>query len=204
MTIYCIGRNYAEHAKELGNAVPSSPVVFLKPTSSLVEVHGRDRKLELDKDIGRIDYEAEIVLRLGASSSVSAVAVGIDFTARDIQDELKKKSLPWARAKGRRAFAPVSEWVDWKSLSAGGGKLEDLALELKVDGEVRQSGSASQMIFPIPALLEFLSREFALEEGDLVFTGTPSGVGPVSRGNRLEAQLLLGTRRLTDLLFTVG
>ena len=184
-TIWCVGRNYAEHAKELGNAVPSSPVIFLKPTSSVLISGG---VLHLPPDSKRVDHEVELVVARAADGSLRA-AVGIDFTARDIQEELKKKGLPWTAAKGRPGFAALGPFVPAKLPAA---------LSLSVNGSVRQQGSSTaEMIFSVPQLLEYLEETYGLRPGDIIFTGTPSGVGPVAAGDRVEAVLGGGESRLT-------
>jgi 2-keto-4-pentenoate hydratase/2-oxohepta-3-ene-1,7-dioic acid hydratase in catechol pathway len=173
-TIWCIGRNYAEHAKELGNEVPKSPVVFLKPASSLMPDGGT---LRIPADSRRVDHEVELVVAVGERPMM---AVGVDFTARDVQEELKKKGLPWVSAKGRPGFAAVGGFVPL-ALPA--------ELELSVDDAVRQRGSTKDMLFSVEKLLAFLDATYGLTEGDLVFTGTPPGVAPVGPGARIEARL---------------
>jgi 2-keto-4-pentenoate hydratase/2-oxohepta-3-ene-1,7-dioic acid hydratase in catechol pathway len=182
-TIWCVGRNYAEHAKELGNALPSAPVIFLKPASSVVLSGGA---LRLPPDSKRVDHEVELVVARAADGAL-LMAVGVDFTARDIQEDLKKKGLPWTLAKGRPGFAALGPFVP-AALPA--------TLELSVNGAVRQKGSTADMIFPVPKLLAYLDENFGLRRGDVVFTGTPSGVGPVAPGDRVEAALGGGASRL--------
>lgn len=183
-TIWCVGRNYADHAKELGNAVPAAPVIFLKPASSVLLSGGT---LRLPPDSKRVDHEVELVVSLAADGSLRA-AVGVDFTARDIQEEIKKKGLPWTLAKGRRGFAAIGPFAP-AQLPA--------ALSLAVNGAPRQSGSTADMIFPVEKILEYLDANYGLGPGDIVFTGTPAGVGPVSAGDRVEAVLGAGESRLT-------
>jgi 2-keto-4-pentenoate hydratase/2-oxohepta-3-ene-1,7-dioic acid hydratase in catechol pathway len=183
-TIWCVGRNYAEHAKELGNEVPQEPVIFLKPASSILLSGGT---LRLPSDSKRVDHEVELVVARAADGSLRA-AVGIDFTARDVQEGLKKKGLSWTLAKGRRGFAALGPFVS-AALPA--------ALTLSVNGEVRQRGSTADMIFTASAILEYLDTIYGLLPGDIVFTGTPPGVGPVAPGDRIEAALGLAQSRLT-------
>ncbi|MBI2788042.1 MAG: fumarylacetoacetate hydrolase family protein [Elusimicrobia bacterium] len=180
-TIWCIGRNYAEHAKELGNEAPTVPIVFLKPASALLLDGG---VLRLPPDSRRVDHEVELVVAAGLSLMM---AVGIDFTARDIQEADKKKGLPWTSAKGRPGFAAVGNFVP---LTA------PCDLELSVDGAVRQRGNTKDMIFPIEKIIDHLDRTFGLSEGDLIFTGTPAGVAPLAAGARVEALLNGGESRL--------
>jgi len=181
--IWCVGRNYAEHARELGNAVPAEPVVFLKPASS-VALSGAT--LRLPPDSKRVDHEVELVVARAADGSLR-MAVGIDFTARDIQEELKKKGLPWTLAKARPGFAALGPFVPARLPQT---------LTLSVNGAVRQRGTSADMLFPVPALLEYLDARFAPRPGDVVFTGTPPGVGPVAAGDRVEAVLGDGASRL--------
>lgn len=173
-TIWCIGRNYADHAKELGNEVPAAPIVFLKPASALLLDGGI---LRLPPDSRRVDHEVELVVAAGLSLMM---AVGIDFTARDLQEADKMKGLPWTSAKGRPGFAAVGNFVPLALPSE---------LELSVDGAVRQRGLTSDMIFSVEKLIEHLDRTYGLAEGDLIFTGTPAGVAPVAAGAKISASL---------------
>lgn len=189
-TLYCIGRNYAEHAKELGNAVPTEPVVFLKPLSSLSRP---EQGIVLPPQSARVDPEVELVVAIGkqaswiseeeASACIAGVAVGIDVTARDLQDKAKQKALPWAVAKGFDTFAVVGDFVPPKV------SFSELALELSVNGTLRQRGAVSEMLFSVPRLISFLSTIFTLSPGDLIFTGTPPGVAPIQGGDRIVAAL---------------
>ncbi|MDO8757135.1 MAG: fumarylacetoacetate hydrolase family protein [Elusimicrobiota bacterium] len=181
-TIWCIGRNYAEHAKELGSEIPASPVVFLKPASALLLDGG---VLRLPSDSRRVDHEVELVI---AAGQTLMMAIGIDFTARDLQEEAKKKGLPWTSAKGRPGFAAVGNFVPL-SLPA--------ELGLSVDGTARQRGTTADMLFTVEAIIDHLDRTYGLAEGDLIFTGTPAGVAPVSGGARVSALLNGGDSRLT-------
>ncbi len=176
MSIYCIGRNYAEHARELGNEVPAEPVVFLKPSSCVELPRG---VIELPQGIASVHHEVELVLRLASPTQIDAVAVGIDVTDRATQAKLKQAQLPWLLAKGRPTFAPLGNFI----APASSGELM-----LKVNGQIKQQGSTEQMIFSIPKLLEFLSSRFALAPGDLVFTGTPQGVGEMKAGDHIQAE----------------
>jgi len=180
-TIWCVGRNYAEHARELGNEVPAAPVVFLKPASALSVDGGT---LRLPSDSARVDHEAELVVAVGEAPMM---AVGVDFTARDLQEAAKKKGLPWVDAKGRPGFAAVGNFVPL-ALPA--------RVELSVNGVKRQSGTTADMLFPVPELLKRLDGLYGLRPGDLVFTGTPPGVSPVVAGDRVEAVLDGGKSRL--------
>jgi len=183
-TIWCVGRNYAEHAKELGNAVPTAPLIFLKPASSVVFSGGT---LRLPADSKRVDHEVELVIARAGNGAL-LMAVGVDFTARDLQEEAKKKGQPWVDAKGRPGFAALGSFVP---------AVLPAELTLSVNGAVRQKGSTSDMIFSVPKLLEYLDGRFGLQPGDIVFTGTPAGVAPVAADDRIEASLRGGASRLT-------
>lgn len=202
-TVYAIGRNYAAHAREMG-AEPD-PVVFLKPATSLVPGGGA---IAWPKDSRLVHHEVELVLLLGeggqdldraaAERAIAGVAVGVDLTARDLQDEAKQKSWPWARSKGFAGAAPVSAFVPREALRAGWDALD---LRLEVDGQVRQQGSSTAMILDAPAVVQRLSRWFRLAPGDVVFTGTPEGVGPIEPGQRVAARCVaLGV----EVAFTLG
>lgn len=180
-TIWCIGRNYAEHAKELGHEVPAVPIVFLKPASSLLLDGGI---LRLPPDSQRVDHEVELVVAMGLTLMM---AVGIDFTARDLQEQDKKKGLPWTSAKGRPGFAAVGNFIPL-TLPA--------ELELSVDGAVHQRGNTKDMVFSINKLIEHLDRIYGLAEGDLIFTGTPAGVAPVAAGASVSASVNGGESHL--------
>lgn len=200
--VFCVGRNYAEHAAELQNEVPDEPVIFTKPLSSII-FSGQD--VLIPPQTTDVHHEVEIVLALGASlhnatpaealKAIAAVGVGLDMTARDIQQKLKTKGLPWDLAKGINTFTvigsffPVSEDFDFSNIP----------VELSVNGEVRQRSSSSMMLFTPGVLLSFLSRFFTLQAGDLIFTGTPKGVGRVQSGDRLY-----GTIPGTDAFVSAG
>ncbi|MCI3923899.1 fumarylacetoacetate hydrolase family protein [Paenibacillus sp. TRM 82003] len=185
--VYCIGRNYAMHAKELGNEVPTSPMVFLKPTHAVVPLAG---DLALPAGVGEVHHEAEIVLHVAkpyASGArveqlVDRLTLGLDFTLRDVQSELKKKGHPWLAAKGFRRSAPICEWLPFPGAEA----VEGTEFSLRRNGAVQQTGFASDMIFSFQTLIDFLGENYGLGEGDVIFTGTPAGVGPVADGDRLE------------------
>ena len=197
-TVFCVGRNYAAHAKELGNSVPTEPVVFLKPASALMHSGGAIIKPSASN---RVDHEVEVVVALArggrnisveqALDCVAGYAVGIDVTARDLQEVAKKKALPWAVSKGFDTFAPVSDFVSRAQL--GDGPLE---ISLTVNGALRQKGSTTQMLFPIPQLIAYLSTVFTLHRGDLIFTGTPEGVAPLQAGDVCVATLQADRARL--------
>jgi 2-keto-4-pentenoate hydratase/2-oxohepta-3-ene-1,7-dioic acid hydratase in catechol pathway len=197
--IYCIGRNYASHAKELGNKVPKIPLVFLKPIGTICF---DGSTIELPKQSSDIHFEAEIVLAISKTGKdispakvnehIGGVGVGIDFTARDIQSISKKQGQPWTIAKGFDNFAPISSFTVLKPDQ----DLSELDIKLFQNGFVKQHGNSSEMIFPIPNLITFLSQLFTLHPGDLIFTGTPEGIGKVSSGDELEVLLNNGEQSL--------
>lgn len=192
MKIICVGRNYAAHAAELKNEVPSEPVIFLKPDTALLPKRQPFFYPDFSKDI---HFETEVVVRINrlgkniapkfAHKYYSELSLGIDFTARDLQQKLKEKGLPWEKAKAFDGSAPTGKFVDKAKLT----ELNQLNFELKVNGESRQSGNTSQMLFPIDELIAYVSQFFTLKIGDLIFTGTPQGVGPIAIGDHLEAYL---------------
>lgn len=183
--IYCVGRNYILHAKELNNPVPASPFLFTKPTHALVESKGQ--RIALPEDQGSIHYEVELVVHIGKkyepgltpAELIDKLAIGIDFTLRDVQGELKEKGLPWLLAKGFPNAAVLSPWQPFEGLEATAQY--DFALE-KNGAEV-QRGNMKDMIFDIPTLIEFCGKNLGLGKGDIIFTGTPAGVGPVAKGD---------------------
>lgn len=190
--ILCVGRNYAAHAAEMGAAPPASPLLFLKPATALVRAGAPIHYPHFTREL---HHEVELVVRLGsplsratrteAETAVDACAVGLDLTARDVQREAKEKGLPWTLAKGFDGAAPVSSWQPVGRVS----ELSALELRLLVNGETRQEGNTRAMLFPIAALLEYASQFFRLLPGDLFFTGTPEGVGPLQAGDRFRAEL---------------
>jgi len=189
MKIFCIGRNYTEHAKELNNPMPAEPLIFMKPPSALMVANKPLYYPEFTKDL---HYEGEIVLRVCkngrsiqpefAHRYYDAVGFGIDFTARDLQDQLKKKGHPWEIAKGFDRSAPLSRFIPLTELD----NAQDIHFQLKKNGEVVQDGHTRDLIFPFDTLICHISRYFTLFKGDYIFTGTPAGVGPVQIGDRLE------------------
>ena len=190
--IVCVGRNYAEHAKELGNEVPAKPVVFLKPNSAVIY---SGEKIIYPPFSSEMHHEVELVLLIGktiknaseheSEEAISAYGVGLDMTLRDVQSELKKKGHPWTIAKGFDTSAVLSEFV-----SKDDYKLTlDEEISLTVNNEVTQNEKLSTMIFSPVQIVEYISSLMTLEEGDLIFTGTPSGVGKVNKGDKLHAEI---------------
>ncbi len=202
--IYCVGRNYIPHAKELKNPVPSSPFFFSKPTHALVEANGQE--ITLPGDRGTIHFEVELVIRidkpykkgLEVDELVGGMAVGIDFTLRDIQNELKKKGYPWLIAKGFPNSAVLSNFIEFPGIEEC--KKVDFAL-LK-NGQQVQIGNIKDMVFDLQTIIDFSAEHFGLGKGDIIFTGTPEGVGPVSDGDHLS--LLLGEQVLGDCIIKLS
>lgn len=188
--LLCIGKNYARHAAEMKSAVPEEPVVFLKPATALI---GHGGAVVLPAMSREVHHEVELVVVLGRGGSnisekdaldhVGAYAVGLDMTARDLQVKAKHKGHPWSVAKGFDTFAPLGELAPAEAVPDP----QALDLRLTVNGEVRQAASTSDMVFPVATLIAYCSRIFTLEPGDLLYTGTPEGVGPVEDGDVLEA-----------------
>ena len=191
MKIFCIGRNYLEHAKELQNAVPTQPLVFMKPPTALLLENKPFYHPAFSKNI---HYELEIVLRICkngkhiapefAARYYDSIAVGIDFTARDLQDTLKSKGQPWELAKGFDSSAVLS---NFKPLSAFDEK--NIHFRLNKNGETVQNGNSNEMIFTFNTLVSFISEYFTLQQGDIIYTGTPAGVGKITEGDILEGYL---------------
>lgn len=192
-TIYGIGRNYAAHAKELGNPVPDAPVVFLKPPGCLV---GDGGLIVLPQQSQDVQHEVEIVLLLDrggrdvgcdqAAEWIAGYGIGIDVTARDLQNEARQNGAPWAIAKGFDSFAPTSAFVPASDID----EPRNLCFDLTVNGSARQHGCARDMLFDFAGLISYLSRIFTLYPGDLIFTGTPEGVAAIAPGDVLHARLL--------------
>lgn len=189
MKIICVGRNYTDHIKELGNSIPDEPVLFMKPKSALLQSHTPFYYPEFTNEL---HYECELVLRVckngkyiqqkHAVNYYDAVTVGIDFTARDIQDELKKKGLPWEKAKAFDNSAVVGKFIE---LTPDFNRTS-IAFSLLKNKEKVQEGNSSQMLFSIDRIIENISSYFSLNIGDLIFTGTPAGVGECVTGDILE------------------
>lgn len=190
--IFCIGRNYAAHVAELGNAPNEAPLVFLKPTSSLLHAPAA---IELPSTSQDIHYETELVLYIGrggrditeadALSHIAGYGIGLDLTARDIQDELKKKGHPWTRCKGFPHAACVSAFIPANQVSDP----SQLQFTLDVNGERRQHGQTQMMLYSITRIIAELSQTYGLSDGDLIYTGTPEGVGRLHPQDRLTLDL---------------
>ncbi len=184
MTIYAVGRNYAAHAREMGArpSTPAEPVVFLKPEAALVSPPG---PLSFPAGVGEVHHELELVVEVGPDRGPAAVALGLDLTDRPRQAAAKREGLPWAASKGFSGSAPLGPRVPVASLPP----LDRLRFTLHADGALRQAGDSADLLVPIPELLRHLDRWFGLRPGDLVFTGTPEGVGPLAPGQVLELAL---------------
>lgn len=190
MKIFGIGRNYAEHIKELGNERPEEPVIFFKPDTAILKNNAPFYYPEFSQDI---HHEVEIVIRISregkniqekfAHKYFDQLGLGIDFTARDLQSKAKQKGLPWAIAKGFNGSAPISEMLPIEQFT----DLQDINFGLQVNGEWKQKGNTKHMIYSFSYLIAYLSNFFTLKKGDLIYTGTPEGVGPVKVGDRLTA-----------------
>ena len=191
MKIICIGRNYAEHAKELGNEVPENPVIFMKPDTAILKKGSDFYVPEFSNDV---HYELEVVLKISkggkyiqsenADKYYDEIGLGIDFTARDLQSKLKEKGLPWELAKGFDGSAALSEFYKKEDFN-----IKNLNFSLRKNKEEVQNGNTSMMIFSPEKIIAFVSQYFTLRVGDLIFTGTPKGVGKVSENDVLEAFL---------------
>ena len=189
MKIFCVGRNYAEHAKELGNAVPEEPVIFMKPKSALLQPHTPFYYPEFTNEL---HYECELVLRISkngkyiqekfANKYYDAVTVGIDFTARDIQAELKSKGLPWEKAKAWDNSAVIGKWIPITELK----NKKEVHFALYKNKELVQQGNSKEMIYDFDYLVSYISNYFSINIGDLIFTGTPKGVGEIVVGDEIE------------------
>lgn len=200
MKIFAIGRNYVEHIRELNNETPDEPVIFTKPDTALVRNNQPFYYPDFSQDI---HFEVELVLRICktgknvnekfAPNYFDAIGLGIDFTARDIQSKAKDKGLPWALAKGFDGSAPVSEFLPTNTFK----DLHNINFSLSVDKVVRQEGNSGLMIFNFNQIISYISRFITLRSGDIIFTGTPKGVGPVKIGNKLEGYI--EKRKLLDI-----
>lgn len=192
MKIICIGRNYSEHAKELNNDIPSEPIFFMKPDTSLLKP-GEDFYFpELTKDL---HHEIEIVIKINkvgkhiaeqfAHKYYDEIGLGIDFTARDLQNQCKEKGLPWEKAKAFDHSAPIGKFISKSQL----GDLSNINFELKINGEQRQIGNTKDLLFNFDQIIAHISKFITLKVGDLIYTGTPKGVSTVHIGDKLQGFL---------------
>jgi 2-keto-4-pentenoate hydratase/2-oxohepta-3-ene-1,7-dioic acid hydratase in catechol pathway len=200
--VYCVGKNYIDHIKELDSheiksEIPKEPVIFLKPNTSVIT---NSKKISIPEFKGKkistdLQNEVELVVVIGkdgenitgtdACKYIAGYAVGIDFTLRDVQNEFKKKGLPWTLSKGFLASAPISSAVNANKIE----NAENLNISLKINGELKQNANTSQMIFKIGYVIQYISSVFGLKKGDLIFTGTPAGVTRLNPGDLIEAQI---------------
>jgi 2-keto-4-pentenoate hydratase/2-oxohepta-3-ene-1,7-dioic acid hydratase in catechol pathway len=189
MKIFCVGRNYSDHAKELNNAIPDEPVIFMKPKSALLQAHTPFYYPEFTNEL---HYECELVLRICkngkyiqdkfANKYYDAISAGIDFTARDIQNELKAKGLPWEKAKAWDNSAVIGKWLPITGLK----NKREIDFSLNKNQETVQKGNSADMLYDFDSLVSYISNYFSLNIGDVIFTGTPAGVGEVVVGDELE------------------
>lgn len=190
MKIIAIGRNYAAHIKELNNERPSEPVIFLKPDTAILRNNDPFYYPEFSKNI---HFEVELLLKINkegkyiekqfAPNYYNQIGVGIDFTARDLQEKCKEKGLPWEIAKGFNGSAPISNFIDKENFK----DLKNINFKLNLDDETRQNGNSGLMLFDFDDIIAYVSKFFTLKKGDIIFTGTPAGVGEVVVGNKLAA-----------------
>jgi 2-keto-4-pentenoate hydratase/2-oxohepta-3-ene-1,7-dioic acid hydratase in catechol pathway len=192
MKIICVGRNYAEHARELNNEIPKEPIIFMKPKGALLLP---EKPLYYPEFTDDLQYECEVVVKICkngkhiqekyASKYYDQVTLGIDFTARDLQNDLRKKGLPWEISKGFDGSAAVGAFLPITPET----NVNNLAFQLKLNGETVQDGYTRNMLFSIDNIIAYVSRFFVINIGDLIFSGTPAGVGPVNPDDKLEAYL---------------
>ncbi|EAY92420.1 hypothetical protein OsI_14154 [Oryza sativa Indica Group] len=200
-----VGRNFVAHAKELGNPVPKEPVLFLKPTSSFLHAGVAGAAIEVPEPVESLHHEVELAVVISqrardvpeasAMDFVGGYALALDMTARELQSAAKSAGLPWTLGKAQDTFTPISAVIPKSDVA----NPDDLELWLKVDDELRQKGSTSDMIFKIPSLISYISSIMTLMEGDVILTGTPEGVGPVRPGQKIKA----GITGLIDVEFDV-
>ena len=190
MKIICIGRNYSDHAKEMGAAIPSEPVFFMKPDTALL----KENKFYYPSITNDLHYECELVVKISkagkciepefAKNYYNQISLGIDFTARDLQAQCKEMGLPWEKAKAFDNSAPISEkWLDVAQLTF------PVHFEFYQNNELKQKSNSGEMLFSIDQIIAYVSRYVTLKTGDLIFTGTPAGVGPVAIGDHLSGNI---------------
>lgn len=192
MKIICIGRNYSEHAKEMNAAVPTEPIFFLKPDTALIKDDLPFYYPDFSKEI---HHEVELVIKINkagknieqefANKYYNEIGIGIDFTARDIQAKCKEKGLPWEKAKAFDGSAPIGSFLQKTNFA----NLSDINFHLEINGNQVQKGNTKDLLFSFDTIISYVSKFFTLKTGDLIYTGTPEGVGPVKIGDRLEAYI---------------
>jgi 2-keto-4-pentenoate hydratase/2-oxohepta-3-ene-1,7-dioic acid hydratase in catechol pathway len=193
MKIFCIGRNYVEHAKELGNEIPDNPVIFMKPPTALIKNNKPFYYPEFTSDL---HYEGELVVKISkngksiqakfAKNYYDEVTIGFDLTARDIQVKQKEKGLPWEIAKGFDGAAPIGEFINLNEAKNNSGEIE---FQITKNDDVVQLGNTALMIYSIDIIIEYLSKFYTLQKGDLIFTGTPKGVGALQIGDHMVGSI---------------
>jgi 2-keto-4-pentenoate hydratase/2-oxohepta-3-ene-1,7-dioic acid hydratase in catechol pathway len=192
MKIICIGRNYAEHAKEMNSPLPTEPIFFLKPDTAIIKDNQPFYYPDFSKEI---HHEVELVIKINktgknidaqfAHKYYDEIGIGIDFTARDIQAKCKEKGLPWEKAKAFDGSAPIGKFIDKKKIA----DLNNIHFKLLINGKSVQEGNTKDLLFTFDTLIAYVSTFFTLKTGDLIYTGTPEGVGPVVIGDKLEASI---------------
>lgn len=190
MKIICIGRNYAEHAKEMNSPIPAEPVFFLKPDTALIKDNLPFFYPDFSSDV---HHEVELVIRINrpgkhieekfAHKYYEEIGIGIDFTARDIQAKCKEKGLPWEKAKAFDGSAPIGKFISRSKLDS----MDNINFHLQVNGSTVQKGNTKDLLFSFNKVIAYISKYITLKTGDLIYTGTPEGVGPVKPGDKLEA-----------------
>ncbi|SIS43566.1 fumarylacetoacetate hydrolase family protein [Neptunomonas antarctica] len=191
--IVCVGRNYADHAKELNNPIPTEPMLFIKPSTAALEL---EQDFSIPVGLGSVHFETEMSVLIGktlckaselsAKEAIAGVGVGLDLTLRDLQDGLKSKGHPWEKAKAFDGACPLSAFVTPDQVD----DLQNVQIRLTVNGDVRQDGNSAYMLNQVLPLISYISQFFTLEPGDVVMTGTPAGVGPILQGDQLEVELV--------------
>lgn len=191
--VVCIGRNYADHARELNNPIPKEPILFIKPATSVVPM---EQPFTVPTDRGAVHFETEMAILVGETlknadesrvmHAIAGIGLGLDLTLREVQDQLKQKGQPWEKSKCFDGACPLSAFLSPASVN----DLANVQIRLTVNGETRQDGNSAQMLTPVLKLLAYASHWFTLEPGDVVLTGTPAGVGPVQPGDQLRVELV--------------
>jgi len=187
---WCVGRNYADHAKEMGATTEDEPIIFLKPSTSAV----LNNQINLPNFSNNVHFETELIVVISedihdieekdAEKYIAGIGMGLDLTLRDLQSKLKEKSLPWALSKSFRSSAPISEIIPYDEFVS-----DRYLFTMELNGEVRQNGDTNYMMYSIPFLISYLSKRFALQKGDCIMTGTPAGVGQLNSGDKINIRL---------------
>jgi 2-keto-4-pentenoate hydratase/2-oxohepta-3-ene-1,7-dioic acid hydratase in catechol pathway len=189
--VVCVGRNYAAHARELNNPIPTEPILFMKPSTAIVDI---EQPIGIPSQQGSCHVETEIALLIGTSltkagigeaqEAIVGLGLGLDLTLRDVQNELKQQGQPWEKAKAFDGSCPLSTFLPAKNCT-----WDDISIELRRNGKLQQQGNAADMLTPIVSLVAYISHYFTLLPGDVVLTGTPAGVGPLAAGDELTASV---------------